>query len=69
MRFLYSRWRDGSATDEQRLEQLLKLFNYLVLQTSGDVGYVVLDVDPLDGAPVLERLRGIPETIRVRELW
>ncbi len=39
------------------------------LQTSGDVGYVVLDVDPLDGAPVLERLRNIPETIRVRELW
>lgn len=37
MRFLYSRWSDGSATDEQRLEQLLKLFNYLVLQTSSDV--------------------------------
>jgi D-3-phosphoglycerate dehydrogenase len=39
------------------------------LQTRGDVGYVVLDVDPTEGERVLERLRGIPETIRVRMLW
>lgn len=37
MRFQYSQWNATSATDEQRLEQLTKLFNYLVLQTSGDV--------------------------------
>jgi len=37
MKFLYSKWNEHSATDEQRLEQLTKLFNYLVLQTSGDV--------------------------------
>lgn len=37
MRFQYSQWNENSATDEQRLEQLTKLFNYLVLQTSGDV--------------------------------
>ncbi len=39
------------------------------LQTSGDLGYVVLDVDPTDGATITERLRDIPETIRVRLLW
>ncbi|MFA5832025.1 MAG: VWA domain-containing protein [Bacteroidota bacterium] len=37
MKFLYSKWNENSSTDEQRLEQLTKLFNYLVLQTSGDV--------------------------------
>jgi Ca-activated chloride channel family protein len=37
MRFHYSQWNETSSTDEQRLEQLTKLFNYLVLQTSGDV--------------------------------
>ena len=37
MRFLYSQWTETSQTDEQRLEQLTKLFNYLVLQTSGDI--------------------------------
>jgi D-3-phosphoglycerate dehydrogenase len=39
------------------------------LRTNEDVGYVVLDVDPVDGEKVLERVRGIPETIRVRMLW
>ena len=37
MRYLYSQWTESSQTDEQRLEQLTKLFNYLVLQTSGDI--------------------------------
>lgn len=37
MKFLYSKWNENSSTDEQRLEQLTRLFNYLVLQTSGDV--------------------------------
>ncbi len=39
------------------------------LRTSEEIGYVVLDVDPTDGEAVLERLRAIPETIRVRMLW
>ncbi|MEX2219564.1 MAG: phosphoglycerate dehydrogenase [Phycisphaerales bacterium] len=39
------------------------------LQTRGDVGYVVLDVDPTQGERVLKGLRAIPETIRVRMLW
>ncbi|MCZ6777244.1 MAG: VWA domain-containing protein [Ignavibacteria bacterium] len=37
MRFVYSKWRPDSATDEQRLQQLVSLFSYLVVQTSGDV--------------------------------
>jgi D-3-phosphoglycerate dehydrogenase len=39
------------------------------LRTKEDVGFVVLDVDPTDGVKVLEGLRAIPETIRVRMLW
>ncbi len=39
------------------------------LRTNEDVGYVVLDVDPVDGEKVLERVREIPETVRVRMLW
>lgn len=39
------------------------------LRTDEAVGYVVLDVDPTDGPGLLERLRGVPETIRVRVLW
>ncbi len=39
------------------------------LQTNADVGYVVLDVDPSDGPGIMQRLREIPETIRVRMLW
>ncbi|MBW7888911.1 MAG: VWA domain-containing protein [Bacteroidetes bacterium] len=37
MKFLYSQWNENSATDEQRLEQLVKLFNYLALQSSGNL--------------------------------
>jgi D-3-phosphoglycerate dehydrogenase / 2-oxoglutarate reductase len=39
------------------------------LQTNADIGYVVLDVDPMDTSAVVERLRQSPETIRVRMLW
>ncbi|MCG3122298.1 MAG: D-3-phosphoglycerate dehydrogenase [Phycisphaerales bacterium] len=39
------------------------------LQTNKDIGYVVLDVDPTDGSKVMESVRSIPETIRVRMLW
>jgi Ca-activated chloride channel family protein len=33
----YSKWTEQSMTDEQRLQQLLSLFSYLLLKTSGDV--------------------------------
>lgn len=39
------------------------------LQTEGDVGYVVLDVDPNASEAALESLHGIAETIRTRVLW
>ncbi len=39
------------------------------LRTNAEIGYVVLDVDPTDGEKVLERVKTIPETIRVRRLW
>ncbi len=37
MRFLYSKWTPESQTDEQKLDQLVSLFSYLMMQTSGDV--------------------------------
>ncbi len=37
MKFRYSQWTPESATDEQRLQQMVSLFSYLVVQTSGDV--------------------------------
>jgi len=39
------------------------------LRTSDEVGYVVLDIDPIEEAPLVERLRAMPETIRVRVLY
>jgi D-3-phosphoglycerate dehydrogenase / 2-oxoglutarate reductase len=39
------------------------------LQTRAEVGYVVLDIEPAEGKAILERLRKMPETIRVRMLW
>lgn len=37
MRLRYSQWRPDSATDEQRLQQMMSLFSYLLVQTSGNV--------------------------------
>jgi D-3-phosphoglycerate dehydrogenase len=39
------------------------------LRTNEQVGYVVLDVDPLEGTALLDELRAMPETIRVRALY
>ena len=36
MRFWYSKWTENSMTDEQRLQSMLSMFSYLLLQTSGD---------------------------------
>jgi Ca-activated chloride channel family protein len=37
MHFRYTKWTPESMTDEQRLESLMSLFSYLMIQTSGDV--------------------------------
>lgn len=39
------------------------------LMTQEDVGYLVMDVDNNDSTAALERLRAVPETIRVRVLF
>ncbi|MEX1277354.1 MAG: VWA domain-containing protein [Bacteroidota bacterium] len=37
MRLRYSQWTAASMTDEQRMQALMSLFSYLLIQTSGDV--------------------------------
>ncbi|HUN66056.1 MAG TPA: VWA domain-containing protein [Bacteroidota bacterium] len=37
MRYRYSKWTPVSMTDEQKLEKLVSLFSYIMLQTNGDV--------------------------------
>ncbi len=39
------------------------------LKTNEEVGYVVLDVAPTNADQISDRLKAIPETIRVRMLW
>ena len=39
------------------------------LQSDAQLGYVILDVDAAQGELVVEALRTIPETIRVRAIW
>lgn len=39
------------------------------LQTQGDIGYVVLDVDPSDGEGVMDAIKSLPGSIRSRILW
>ncbi len=39
------------------------------LQTSADVGYVVMDLDARHSIPAMERLREIPQSIRTRVLF
>lgn len=39
------------------------------LKTNDEVGYVVLDVAPVNAELISDKLRSIPETIRVRMLW
>lgn len=38
------------------------------LRTNEDIGYVVLDVDPLENSALVDRLKAMPETVRVRLL-
>jgi len=37
MNILYSKWRPDSLTDDKRLEHLLSVYNYILIQTNGDV--------------------------------
>jgi D-3-phosphoglycerate dehydrogenase len=39
------------------------------LRTNEQVGYMVLDVDPTNARKVVEEIRQVPETVRVRVLW
>jgi D-3-phosphoglycerate dehydrogenase len=39
------------------------------LQTNAEIGYVVLDVDPTDGERLMQGLKRVEETVRVRMLW
>jgi D-3-phosphoglycerate dehydrogenase len=39
------------------------------LRTNEQIGYVVLDVDPMDGTELVDQLRAMPETVRVRVLY
>ncbi|MBX3360990.1 MAG: phosphoglycerate dehydrogenase [Phycisphaeraceae bacterium] len=43
--------------------------NAQYLRTNEQIGYVVLDVDPSDAPSLDDRLRTVPDTIRVRALW
>jgi len=38
------------------------------LQSSGDLSYVILDVDPIEIDRVQEEISKIPETIRIRTI-
>ena len=48
MKFIYSKWNEDSLTDEQRLEKLLNLFSYILLQTNGDVNEALDWMNQLD---------------------
>jgi hypothetical protein len=48
MKLIYSKWNESSLTDEQRLEKLLNLFSYILLQTSGDVNEALDWLSQLD---------------------
>lgn len=37
MHYRYSKWTPESRTDEQKLQQLVSLFSYMMIQTNGDV--------------------------------
>jgi D-3-phosphoglycerate dehydrogenase len=39
------------------------------LRTNEQIGYMVLDVDPTNARKVVEEIRQVPETVRVRVLW
>ena len=48
MKIQYSKWLPQSLTDEQRLEKLVSLFSYLLIQTNGDVNEALDWMSQLD---------------------
>jgi Ca-activated chloride channel homolog len=48
MKFIYSKWNEQSLTDEQRLEKLMSLFSYILIQTNGDVNEALDWMQQLD---------------------
>ncbi len=44
----YSKWRPDSMTDEKRLENLVSIFSYILLQTNGDVDEALEWLEQLD---------------------
>src|SRR5258708_5997157 len=63
MKFRYSKWTPESMSDEQRLQSLLSLFSYLMIQTSGDVE------EALDWLRNLAKEYGIfDETLTIEDL-
>lgn len=50
------------------LAELGANINAEYLQSSGELSYVILDVDPIEVERVRERLAALPETIRVRSI-
>lgn len=39
------------------------------LRTQGDLGYVVMDIEPQQGRAIFDELRDMSETVRARVLW
>ncbi len=48
MNIEYSRWRPDSLTDEKRLEDLISIFSYILLQTSGNIEEALDWLEQLD---------------------
>jgi len=48
MQIEYSKWRPDSMTDDKRLEDLLSVFSYLLLQTNGDIDEALDWIEQLD---------------------
>ncbi|MDQ3194206.1 MAG: VWA domain-containing protein [Bacteroidota bacterium] len=48
MEIQYSRWRSDSLTDDKRLENLISVFSYLLIQTNGDIDEALDWIEQLD---------------------
>jgi Ca-activated chloride channel homolog len=48
MQIQYSKWRPDSMTDEKRLENLISIFSYLLIQTNGDIQEALDWLEQLD---------------------
>lgn len=48
MQIEYSKWRPDSMTDDKRLEDLMSVFSYLLLQTNGDIDEALDWIEQLD---------------------